>query len=170
MASTPSNTFRFNTYDGRLAGIPIVPGQAINQGDLLMWDTSLNSGNGGARVPAAQADMNAAGGGYFGVSDNTDPVASLGDYLNNVNAIIGGVCVFKTTAGDTYKMFTKVFFNETVDAQTITSNTNAGARTIPVGYAIIKPELVMAGTLTLAGAAGVNILVSLTPFFIPAPK
>jgi hypothetical protein len=159
VATISRNTNVKETYDHSLAGVPIVLGQAINQGDVVMWDTTLNSGNGGLRVAASQADMAT----YMGVAGQQSPIASLGDQINNLQIFIGGVFRFHTTAAEVYKMFTKVFLSETADAQTIIAN--ATGRTIAVGYVIIPQELVMKGVLTITGAAGIDVQVWLTPNF-----
>jgi hypothetical protein len=161
VATTSRNPDVKETYDHVLAGIPIVPGQAINQGDMVCWDSSLNSSNGGLRVVAAQADMAT----YMGVAMQQSPFASLGDVFNTIEVRRGGAVRFNTTAAETYKMFTKVFFSETVDAQTIVASTNSGARTVACGYIILPQQLTMSGATTLVGAAGVQVQVWLTPAF-----
>lgn len=161
MSTQSRNTNVKETYDHVLNGIPIVLGQAINQGDIVMWDTSLSSGNGGMRVAATQGDMAT----YLGAAMQMSPVASLGDQVNNLGIGRGGIFRFHTTSGETYKMFTKVFLNETIDAQTIVASTNTGARTVPVGYIILPQQQVMSGVLTLTGAAGVDVQVWITPNF-----
>lgn len=159
MATTPSNTDVFQ-LGGEWPGVPISGTSAINQGDLLMWDTAGNAGNGGARVPASQADMAT----YLGTAGQTNPVTSIGGNINNTNVEANGKVVqFKTTPGETYKHFDKVFFNETLDAQTIVKSTNSGARTVAVGYVQLPENLVAAGITSLTGASGVTIPVVLTP-------
>lgn len=160
-ASVSRNTDRRETYDHVLAGNPIVPGQVINQGDICTWDNTLAAGNGSMRVVTVQADM----ANYLGVSMQQSPFASLGDFTNSLEIRRGGIVRLKTSPGETYKQFQPVYFNETFDAQTITNTTNAGARTVPVGFAIIPPELTMNGATNLLGAAGVDIDVWLKPNF-----
>lgn len=159
MATVSRNTDVKETFDHTVAGIPLVPGQAINQGDFIMWDTTLNAGNGGLRTPATQGDMAT----YMGVSKQQSPIASLGDLINTIAIRNGGVVRVHTTPAETYTMFQKVFFNETIDVQTITSNTNSGARTLPVGYIILPQQLAMGGSTNLLGAAGIDIQVWLSP-------
>ena len=162
MATTSRNTAVKETFDHVLAGIPIVATQAINQGDIVCWDTSLNSGNGGLRTVTSQADMAT----YMGTADAQNPISSLNMNQNSLKIRRGGVVKMHTSAGETYKMFTVVYYNETADAQTITSSTATGARTVPVGYIILPQEQVDSfATFTLAGAAGVDVQVWLTPHY-----
>lgn len=161
MATVSRNPMVRTTNDQYLAGIPIVPGQAINQGDIVMWDSSLNSGNGGLRVAANQADMAT----YMGVSEQQSPFASLGDTFNTIKVQRGGIVKLKTTAAETYTMFQTVYFNETLDAQSITNGTNTGARTVAVGVIIIPQSAAMNGVTSVAGGAGIEIHVWLTPKF-----
>lgn len=160
-ATVSRNPDRRETYDHVLAGIPLVPGQAINEGDVTTWDNTLAAGNGALRVAVTQADM----ANFMGVSLQQSPIASLGDTINSIEIRRGGIVLMKTTPGETYKHFQPVYFNETLDAQTITNGTNAGARTVPVGFIQIPPELTMNGVATLLGAAGTNIDVWLKPNF-----
>jgi hypothetical protein len=84
---------------------------------------------------------------------------------NSIEVRRGGIIRLFTTAAETYKMFTKVFFNETIDAQTIVAATNSGARTVAVGYAILPQQNTMSGATTLVGAANTQIQVWLTPAY-----
>jgi hypothetical protein len=162
MATVSRNPDIKETYDHVLYGIPIALGQAINQGDLVCWDTTITTGggtNGGLRVVAAQSDMAK----YMGVSEQQSPFASLGDQFYSIGIRRGGIVRLHTTASETYKMFQEVYWNETADVQTITNGTNTGGRTVPVGYIIIPQALVMNGVTTVVGAAGVDVQVWLTP-------
>jgi hypothetical protein len=159
MATISRNTFIKRTFDHILAGVPIVPNQAINQGDMVMWDVALNAGNGGLRVVATQADMAT----YMGVASQASPMASLGDTYSSIEILRGDIVRMHTTAAEVYKQFAKVWFNETVDAQTIVLSTNAGARTIAAGYIIIPQQATMTGVTSITGAAGVDIQVWIAP-------
>ena len=161
MATVSRNTDRRETYDHVLAGIPIVPGQVINEGDIVVWDNALAAGNGSLRVAVAQVDM----ANYMGTAMQQSPIASLGDFTSSMEIRRGGIVRLKTTPGETYKHFQPVFFNETLDGQSITNGTNTGARTVPVGFAQIPPELTMNGATTLLGAAGTDIDVWIKPNF-----
>jgi hypothetical protein len=157
--TTPSNTHISDVYDGQIAGLAIGSTADFNQGDMLIWDTTLNSGNGGLRVPTTQADIDY----YVGIAAQTNPVTSLNDIINNSNVWKSGKFYMKTTSGETYKAFQPVYFNENADAQTITNSTATGARTKPIGFICIPQDLVVAGVLTVLGAAGVSIPVLIVP-------
>lgn len=160
MATVSRNINLRETFDGRLH-VPIVAGTVINQGDALCWDNTLAGGNGAARVVAAQADM----ANFLGFAVQQDPVASIGDSLNTIEIVRSGIVRMKTTPAETYKHFQKLYFNETLDAQTITNNTNSGARTVGVGFAQIPQEPSMNGVTTWLGAVGTDIDVLITPNF-----
>ena len=151
----------YDTFDNLISPVPIVATETINQGDLLVWDATLNAGNGAARTPVTQADM----ADYLGVSNGQNPVRSLNDTSNYIPMYNKGVMRFQTTAGEVYTHLQKVFFNETLSVQTITNGTNAGARTVAVGFVCLEPQLIMAGTTSLTGAAGVVVNVFITPTF-----
>ena len=159
-ATTSLNIALRETYDHRLH-VPIVAGTVINQGDLVMWDATLNAGNGAARTPVTQADMAT----FLGFAAQQSPVASIGDSYTYLEIFRGGIVRAKTTAAEVYKHFTKVFFNETLDVQTIVASTNTGARTVAVGYALMADQDMMNGITTKTGAAGVDIDVWITPNF-----
>lgn len=165
MATTSRNPVAINTFDGTLAGIPIGVGASINQGDFVVWDPALNSGNGGLRVPTVAADMSIAGGGYLGVAAQQNPVASLGDPLNTLEVFFRNIMRMKTTAGETYKMFTTVYWNDAVDVQTITTVVGTTPVRTKVGQIIIPSAQAMNGVQSITGVANGDIWVWLTPFF-----
>ena len=162
-ATKSSNINILETYDGVLTGVPIVPGSVINAGDIIIWDPALNAGNGGARTPAVQADITLASGGFLGTSRQQSPIASLGDYINNIDYTKQGAVRLHTTPGETYKMFTPVYWNDAIDVQTIT--TVVGARTQIIGYIHLPQQSAMQGVLSVTGAAGVDVQVLLQPRF-----
>ena len=86
-ATVSRNPDRRETYDHVLAGIPLVPGQAINEGDVTTWDNTLAAGNGALRVAVTQADM----ANFMGVSLQQSPIASLGDTINSIEIRRGGI-------------------------------------------------------------------------------
>jgi hypothetical protein len=136
----------------------------VNQGDITVFDASLNSGAGGARavVPATgQTEMAH----YIGCSRQNSVLNSLNDLLLTVVVAFKNVYKFKTTAAETYHHLDAVYWNETADSQTIVKATNSGARTIIVGYVILPDELLLNGTLSITGAAGVNIPVAVVAHF-----
>ena len=161
-ATKSSNTNVKETYDGVFAGIPIVPGSVINEGDIVIFDPALNAGNGGVRTPTVAADISLAGGGFMGTSRQQSPIASLGDFILTIDITKQGVVRMHTTAAETYKMFTPVFWNDAIDVQTIT--TVATGR-VQIGWALIPQQNVMNGVLTVTGAANVDIQVILKPTF-----
>ena len=144
--------------------------QIVNQGDIVVFDASLNAGNGGIRSAVVQADLVLAGGGYAGIAMQQSFVQSLGDKLSTIE--IGFKCVwnFVSTPGETYKHGMPVFFNETgvgglgINNQ-VTNSTNTGARTIKVGYVILPNEQLMSGNLTVLGATGTTISVAVVATF-----
>jgi hypothetical protein len=163
-----TNNFVSNTaIDGDIAGMPVVPGQVIYQGDVLCWDATLNSALGAVRSVTNQADMAT----YIGISEQQSPVASLGDTINNVNIYKQAKMKFYTNPGDVFKMWVPVYFLETAsNAQTVTTSTNSGARTVPVGYCVLTQQLVGAGVLSYTGVAGQFIHVVITPNYPFAVK
>ncbi len=161
-ATKSSNVNIIETYDGVLTAVPIVPGSVINSGDIIIWDPALLSGNGGARTPTVQADIALANGGFLGTSRQQSPVASLGDYLNNIDYTKQGAVRLHSTAAETYKMFTPVYWNEAVDVQTVTNVSTA--RTL-IGYIRLPQQSVMQGVLSITGAANVDLQVLLQPKF-----
>ena len=161
-ATKSSNTNIKETYDGNFAGIPIVPGSVINEGDFVIWDPALNAGNGGARTPALPADMALANGGFMGTSRQQSPIASLGDYILTIDITKQGVVRLHTTAAEVYKMFMPVYWNDAIDVQTITNV--AGTRT-QIGWIIIPQQGSMNGIQTVTGAVNVDVQVILKPLF-----
>lgn len=151
------NTHNRDIFDGVLLYAPDQSGtNVVNQGDIVMFDSSLNSSKGGVRSVASQADMAE----YIGCALENSILNSLNDVLLTLNVGFKNIYNFKTTAGETYTHLQKVFFNETADAQTITNGTNSGARTVAVGYIVLPQELIMNGNLSVLGAAGVSIPVA----------
>lgn len=159
--TTSRNSFVKNTYDETLAGLPVKSGAAINQGDLVIWDTTANSNAGGLRTPVTQGDM----ANYVGVASQQTPVASLGDSLLTLAIWRSSIIKFKGTNGETYYNFTEVYFNETADVQTITLSTNSNARTVPVGWVILPSQLGMSGVFSLVAGAATDVPVWVNPKF-----
>jgi hypothetical protein len=155
------NTHNKDIYDGTLIFATDQSGvSGVNQGDITVFDSTLNSSKGGARavVPATgQSEMAH----YIGISRQNSVLNSLNDVLLTVDVAFKNVYNLKTTAGETYLHLQPVYWNETADAQTITNNTNSGARTVVVGYIILPQEFVMNGTLSIVGAAGILIPVAI---------
>lgn len=141
----------------------------VNQGDVVVFDPALNSGNGGIRSAAVQADLVLAGGGYAGVALQQSFVQSLGDKLATIEVAFKNVLNFNTTAAEVYKHGQPVYFNETGVAggiyNQVTNSTNAGARTVKVGYVILPNEQIMSGNLTVTGASGTTISVAIVATF-----
>ncbi|MGH7745427.1 MAG: hypothetical protein ACREQ5_11635 [Candidatus Dormibacteria bacterium] len=160
MATVSANTHSQDIYLGTLVYATDATGvKPVNQGDIAVWDATLNGGNGAVRAAAAQADMAA----YAGAATQSSFLNSLKEIEPTVAVAFKNVYMFKTTAAEVYKTGTKVFFLETADAQTITSSTNAGARTVAVGYVVLPNESLVAGSVT--GAAGVSVPVAVTANF-----
>ncbi len=158
-----TNNFCFSLTDGKLVLIPDLSGTTpLYQGQIAVWDSTLNSGNGGIRPAATQADM----ADFVGIAEQNSILNSLGDQEPTVRVGFQGVYFMNTTAAEVYKFGTKVFFNETV-AQVvgaygqITLGNNAGARTVPVGYVILPNQSMLAGITTITGAAGVTVPVAI---------
>ena len=161
-ATTSRNPCAIDTYDGDLAGIPIAAGQTINQGDFIVWDPAANAATGGLRTPVVPADMSIVNGGFMGVAGQQNPVASLGDPLNTLQIFFRNIVRMKSTAGETYLMFTPLYWNDAVDVQTCTSV--VGTRTL-IGYAIIPASRTMNGVQSLLGTPNGDLQVWLVPKF-----
>lgn len=170
MALAPTvsrNPRSIDSYDGKVV-FPVLAGSTMNVGDIVVWDTASNLG---VRTPATQADMTD----YVGVAEQQIPVSSNLDEPNAVGiggpsmlVMRNGLAWFFCTAGDTYAPFNPVFFNETLSVQTVTSNTNAGARTKPVGFYFPGQQQIYRGgaaNLNITGVAGQLIQVWLTPAY-----
>jgi hypothetical protein len=162
-ATSSRNPCAIETYDGSLAGVPIGATYTMNQGDILVWDPALNAGNGGLRTPAVLADMAISGGGYIGLAGQQNPLASLNDTFNTLQIFFRGIFRLKTTSGETYKMFTPVYWNDQVDVQTIT-NVATGGRTL-LGYAIIPNYQAMNGVQSITGTTNGDIQIWIKPLY-----
>jgi hypothetical protein len=154
------NTFCYKIDDGKLTFVPDLSGAApIKQGQIAVFDATLNGALGGIRPVVTQADMAK----YAGIADQNSILTSLNEKLPTVVCGFQNVYFMPTTAADVYTYGQKVFYNEVVaDGQTITNGTNAGARTVPVGYIILPNESMMGGILSITGAAGLSIMVAVS--------
>jgi hypothetical protein len=159
MPSGAGNTFSYKLSDGSIILIPDLTGVLpVYQGQIAVWDATLNGGNGGVRAASTQADI----ANFIGVAEQNSILNSLLEQLPTVRVGFQGVYYLNTTAAEVYKYGTKVFFNESIaGALQVTSNTNAGARTIAVGYVILPNQTMLAGITTVTGAAGVQIPVAI---------
>jgi hypothetical protein len=155
------NTHNKDIFDGTLVFATDQSGvHGVNQGDIAVFDSTLNSSKGGVRavVPATgQGEMAH----YVGIATQNSVLNSLNDVLLTVVIAFKNVFNLKTTASDVYTHLLPVYWNETADAQTVTVSTNSGARTIPVGYVVIPQEYLMNGNLSITGAAGILIPVAI---------
>jgi hypothetical protein len=152
------NTHNKDIDDGTLIYAPDQTGtNVVNQGDIVVFDATLNGAAGGARTAASQADLAK----YIGVATQNSILNSLNDILLTLEVAFKNVFNFKTTAGDVYTHLAPVYFNETADAQTVTVSTNSGARTVKIGYVVLPNEFIMNGTLSVTGAAGVTIPIAI---------
>ena len=163
MALAPTvsrNPRSLETFDGKIV-FPLLANAVMNVGDIAVWDTASNLG---VRTPTTQADM----ANYIGVAEQQNPVASLGDQVTSMLIMRNGTAWFFATPGDAYVPLGPVFFNEAISVQTVTSNTNAGARTKPVGFYLPGQQSILrggAGNLNVTGVAGLLIQVWLTPSY-----
>ncbi len=99
-------TAQNNAYaDQEVVQAPKSSSQAINSGDLVMVSSNLV-------VPAT------SGLSCFGVSEDTSPVASLGDLLTTIVVRRRGLFKFVVKSGDTVAFDTPVYVG--ADAQTVT--------------------------------------------------
>lgn len=160
------NTHNKDIFDGTLVCATDQTGvKVVNQGDVVTFDKTLNSSQGGVRTITAQADMASGGNvGFLGVAMANSILNSLNDVLLTIEVGFKNVFNFKTTSGETYYHLTKVYSAvDVADAQTVTTSTNSGGRTVPVGYVVLPNEYIMNGVLSVTGAAGVLIPVAITP-------
>jgi hypothetical protein len=157
MATGAGNTFSFVLGNPIL--VPDLTGVLpVYQGQISVWDATLNGGNGGVRAASTQADMAT----FIGIAEQNSILNSLLEQLPTVRVGVKNVYYLNTTAGEVYKYGTKVFFNETVaGALQITSGTNSGARTVAVGYVVLPNQTMLAGITSVTGAAGVTIPVAI---------
>jgi hypothetical protein len=170
MAVIGGNVDLRETFDGTLSGIAWVPASVVGIGDPVVWDSTLNSGNGAARrprndtTPHADADLAS----YLGICRQVNPVQSLGDQINNIDIRKQGSIRVLGTSGETYTMFQAVYFN---DVQALADGifrrvTNvATGRTHIVGYVLLSQEFVMGGVLNILAAAQTEIEIVVTPNF-----
>lgn len=152
------NTHAIDLHDGTIIHAPDQTGAHVcNQGNLGVFDTTLNSGLGGTRDVVTQADLAK----FVGVALQNSILNSLNDVELTVEYAFKNVFKFKTTAGDVYTHLAPVYYNETAaDANTVTVSTNSGARTVIVGYVVLSGENIMNGILSVTGATNVQIQVA----------
>lgn len=158
-STASTNTFNHRIDDGKIEYVPDLGGtNPTYQGQVVTFDSSLNSGNGGIRPATAQADMAH----FAGIADQNSVLNSLNEQLPTVRVGFKNVYMLNTTAAETYKHGTKVYLNETVaDSMTVTTSTNTGARTVAVGYVLLPNESLRTGITSITGAAGVQIPVAI---------
>lgn len=109
--STPQQNYATNPD---FITAPKSSAQAVNQGDLVKVASNLI-------VPiAAVTDT------CFGVSENTSPVSSLGDLLDQIVVRRKGVFFFYLKAGDTVN-FDTALYPEGSDPQLLTTSSGGGA-------------------------------------------
>jgi hypothetical protein len=169
------NTSRFDIYDGVLIYAPDLTGvKPCHQGDIVCFDGTLNSGAGGVRQAIVQADLvlNLQNPvlGYAGVAVQNSILNSLGDQLTTVEVGFKNIFNFYTTSGEIYTEGQPVYLNETVvatngNSQQITNNNNSGLRSVKIGYVHLPQDLVMAGTLSITGAANIFVPVAVIANF-----
>jgi len=171
-----TNNFSHQIHDGKLLYVPDLTGTVpIFQGQIAVFDATLNGGNGGIRPAASQADMTT----FVGIAEQNSILNSLGDQLPTVRVGFKNIYFMNTTAAEVYKFGTVVFFNEAVPqvvgilpANTpygqVTASTNAGARTHAVGYVILPNQTMLAGITSVTGAVNVQIPVAVVAQF-PVP-
>jgi len=143
MATVAKDTKVKTQKNFQYSSVPIDPLVAINQGDLVYWDSVLNIAR------PAITDTNA--GTLIGVSDQTNPVASVtsSDRLNSINPEFGDEFIFKTTPGETYFYFDFLYLSG-VDSQTVTKV----PATNSIGHVVLA-----SGQSSLVGSSTVTVRV-----------
>lgn len=158
MATGAGNTFDIILHDGKTMYIPDLTGTLpIYQGQIACWDATLNGGNGGIRAALTQADMAK----YVGIAEQNSILNSLNEQLPTVRVGFKNVYRMNSTSAEVYKMGDPLYFNEAITGSlTVTSGTNAGARTKVVGYHILSNSTMLGGITTVTGSAGQEVLVA----------
>jgi hypothetical protein len=132
MATTPQQNY---AQDSDRGAIGINPATAVNQGDLVKVVAGL------ATPITADTDQ------VYGVSADTNPVASLGDSLSQIVVIRRGVVRLFGLAGDTFTPNAKVWF--VTDAQTVTSVDPGGSAKVAGRVREVSAVTAVAGTRVL---------------------
>lgn len=162
MTTTPLNVNAVVVDPRFPKSVPVTTDQAINQGDLVWWD----SVNGTLKSIVEAEDVED---GFCGVANDTNPINVYGtEYIAAIGVTRKGAVFLKTTAGEFYKNFQEVTAG--ADAQTITL---VGAtENNRVGFVVTDPPVKPQGAAgstplqeTLTGAAGVFARVWLEPKF-----
>lgn len=114
------------------------PATTIKAGDMLMWDA--------ATKVATPITAVTEGSEFIGVSDDQNPIASLGDTISKVRVGTHGIYKFKATNGETYVHGDALVVDG--DAQTVRLQGAAAAADV-IGFAYL-PEVdsVVAGATT----------------------
>jgi len=146
MTTAPNYNYTKKIYEHMV--FPIATTTAVNTGDCVYIASY-------AALPCS-TDANAT---YFaGVSNDTNPVVSLGDTLTKIRVNRHGVFEFNGTSGDTYHTGDAIYLNST-DAQTVTNQ--AGSHTI--GVCVLND-----GVTSLAYSSGAKVPVAIAPAYMSA--
>lgn len=142
--SSPTNTVKIEKE--RVSQAPVNLATSFNSGDMMKWD-SVNLVV--TPILAGDAASNAAAALFVGVSNDTNPITSLGQNLpvSRIAVITRGMCLFTCDDSATYYPGDAVTFG--ADPQKI-RHTSPSASNV-IGY--VAPE----NTFTVTSGASVGI-------------
>jgi len=144
--TAPNSNFRKRIYEHM--SFPISSATSVNTGDMVYIASHY----------ALVCDTDTKAAAFAGVSNDTNPVTSLGDAQTKIRVNRHDTFEFNTTSGDTYYQGDVCYVG--ADAQTITNT--VGGNTHAVGY-VVLPD----GVASLAYSSGAKVQVAITPQFMP---
>lgn len=161
--SSPRNVVKIEKE--RVSGVPVNVATVFNSGDMMKWDAANNVAT---PILVGDAGSAAAAALFIGVSNDTNPITSLGQNLPyaRIAIITRAICQFTIDDNATYNVGDAVTFG--ADPQKVRHTAASG--TAVIGY--VAPENVFAmnagGTASvgIVGVQGVTqILINLRPAY-----
>jgi hypothetical protein len=153
--STPLNNVKVEKE--RISGVPVNLATAFNSGDMMKWDSTNRVAT---PMVAGDAGTQAAALAFLGVSNDTNPIANLGQNLPapRITIITRGIIQF--TAGDNATYYPGDAVTVGADPQQVT-HTGSSANNI-IGY--VAPENFF--TVTSGASVGIVAVSGITPLLI----
>jgi hypothetical protein len=132
----------------RVSQVPVNLNTSFNSGDMMKWDAVNNVATPILASDAASATAAAL---FIGVSNDTNPIPSLGQNLPvpRIAIITRGMCLFTVDDNATYNVGDAVTFG--ADPQKIRHTAASGSAVI--GYVAPENTFAMSGTGTAASAS-----------------
>jgi len=156
--SQPFNTVKIEKE--RVSGVPVNLNTAFNSGDMMKWDAvNLVA----TPIVAGDAASAAAAALFIGVSNDTNPIPSIGQNLPvpRIAIVTRGMCAFTVDDNATYNVGDAVTFG--ADPQKIRHTAASG--TAVIGYVAPENFFSMSGSgaaasasVGIVGVQGVTVL------------